>query len=332
MKCEVNDFVLIAVEGSQALARVNKVKSSSLTVTLNGKHLADPTEAKGSTIKIEPGNVMINFGLTPPEGKTVMGTRIQPYYKTYHLKRWGRLHFMRFISDEDQQKFINAFNNVMKWVRKSGLDYKLPIEIEVLPARGGMYAGAYIFKPDTIDTMQLFPKELVSLEFLITHEFGHHIWERFFTDADRKVWIDLFNGSVQVENIDAAKLKRMRKDLIESGLLKTYKKELEDADKVVWKEIIRHIKSVHHLDEHFLQIMLNEKDDLRKIWPKHDIEISDVSLFVSNYARKNPAEMFCESLAHFKSEMEMHPTVKKQIKRTLAALEAANVVATKEAA
>ena len=48
MKCEVNDFVLIAVEGSQALARVNKVKSSSLTVTLNGVTQNASIQADGS--------------------------------------------------------------------------------------------------------------------------------------------------------------------------------------------------------------------------------------------------------------------------------------------
>lgn len=331
MKYEVGDYVLILVETSKALARVEKVKSSSVMVQLNSKALADKNEARGSTIKVDPSNILLNFGTSVPEGQTVMGFRLEPWYGVHHLKRWGRLHWRRFISDEDKQKIIAAFDRVMKEVRKMGLDYKLPIEIEVLPPRG-RWAGFYKYVEDELDTMGLTMKEFVQLEYVIWHETGHHVWYRHLDDETRKKWLDLFAGGVQVEEIDAGKLRRMRKDLVEKANLKEFRKELEDSEKVVLKEVLRHIKSVHHMDPDDLQIMLGQEDDLKKIWPKNAMEVSDISLFVSEYARKNVREMFAESLAFYQTGQEMNPTVKKLIKRTMNDLTAKNVVADKQAA
>lgn len=331
MRHEVGDFVLIVVENSKALARIEKVKSSSLMVQINSKALADKNDARGSTIKVDPSNILLNFGKSVPEGQTVLGFRLEPWYGVHHLKRWGRLHWRRFISDEDKTKIIDAFNRVMKEVRKMGLDYKLPIEIEVLPSRG-RYAGFYKYVEDEIDTMGLTMKEFVMLEYVIWHETGHHVWYRHLDDETRKAWLDIFAGGVQVEEIDAGKLKRMRKDLVEKQNLKEFRKELEDAEKVVLKEVLRHIKQVHHMDADDLQLMLGQQDDLKKVWPKNAMEVSDISLFVSEYARKNCKEMFAESLAFYMTGQEMHTTVKKLIKRTMNDLTAKNVVSDRQAA
>lgn len=332
MRCEPGDFLLVAVEAKKFLARAKKVKNSSVLVELNGKHLADESTKRGSTIKIDPGNIMLNFGKTVPEGKTVLGVRLEPWYRAVHIKRWGRMHVMRFSSEEDVNKVVDAFTRCMKWIRKSGLDHKLPIDIEFLPGRPGIMAGKYIHDSKAErDTMQLFMDDLIDLEFLINHETGHHLWIHFLDDEWRLKWVTAYHNSVQIENVEPTKIKNLRKDLVTAGNVKDFNKTLEDADKPIFKEILRQIRQVHHLNSEHIQIMLNQQDDLRAIWPKRDLDISDVGMFVSKYARKSPEEMFCESLAHYLADREMHKTIRKLIKQTLEHLEAENL-ATREAA
>jgi hypothetical protein len=190
-------------------------------------------------------------------------------------------------------------DNFRKLVLKHHLP-TLPIMTEI-HARKGSHLGAYKYssKGETDKLIARVDESISEMPYIFGHEYGHGIWFRHFTPRKRLAWIKLYHESVALSDLSKRDLEMMLDDLKSAGDSASYMKACEGDMLVAVKAIFRHIKQVHSIDRHHfdLILMLDEEgtraDDY---WPKH-LEISEKNVLLTDYAKKNPEELFAETFA-----------------------------------
>lgn len=318
MRTEINDYVIFTMEEKYFLGKVVKVKNNKLRIQLSGKHEADKDSIAGTKFKINHDDIITNLGKEPEPGKAY-NINIEPYYESSFVRPWGKVFIFRRLAQKEKEYTLKLLKNAGKVITATGLTDHLPIDIEIRPKNGKIGGKYQIKKGETILTVcsQNLDKETVN--HVVFHEFGHHMLFNHMTDQDKSVWIDLYHRStIVVKKFSDVRLNNLRKTLVKIGSIKEFKQENADSD--LFKLALKNIREIHKIGQNDLQILLNNGNNLKDYWPNVELEMSDLNLYVSQYAGKSYEEYFCESLAYYLTGKKLPKEVKKQLKITLKGL------------
>jgi septum formation topological specificity factor MinE len=316
-----DDFVLITEPGLKkpVLAKVLKLKNDGIHGLLSYEKIALEGEA-AFEFDCQFEDVVANLGPKPTYGK-VFGCDIEPYHKLITTKLSStRVAVMVGLSTREEEKLEASFSKFYKIAKKHGfLQHFKQIRIVVRPGMTSV-AGMWSLAKDGSEKIDIYvprsdaaEKGNTPVEYILAHEIGHHIWNRYFTEEEKAVWIAMHRKAVAVEDHNTAKVAHFRSQLVAAGSVKELKKTIEDeAEKKLFSEILSRVCKTFKIRPDELNALLKSGDNLSNYWINTAVQKSDSSVIITEYARKNSQELFSECLAHYLLGMEMPEKLEKK--------------------
>jgi hypothetical protein len=308
------DFILIQDNSVKkpVLAKVISVKDSKIHGILSYERIALDGE-DSFKFECDPLDVVANLGPKPAFGK-VFGCDIEPYHKTFrHQLSDAQVAVMVDLSDKEEEKLVDAMSKIYKIAKKHGfLKHFKQIRYVIRPGISSV-AGMWSLAKDGSEKIDLYvprsdasDKKAMPFDYVIAHEAGHHIWNRYFEETEKAVWIALHRKALAVEEANTAKIAHLRAGLVAAGSIKEFRKSLEtDEEKKLFSEILSKVCKTFKVRPDELNALLKSGDNLSQFWLTTAVQRSDSSIIITEYARKNSQELFAECLAHFLTGAEM---------------------------
>lgn len=270
--------------------------------------------------------LLANLGPKPVVGKSAYGVKIEPYNKSVDTEI-GQMHLFRRLKKLERKALMSAIASTYKDMKKAKLDI-FPITSIVIKPKSGKYAGMYKFKvtlSEVNDSIHLHPETFEDLKYnkyVLFHEYGHGVWYKRVPMNIKAKWIVLYEKRINQLSILKDRLNPMLDDILNfSGTLMEFQKEMEEEDRLVFKEILNHYKRFHRLDIRALSILLSEDTQaFASMWPKRASIISSVKEDPTTYAMTSPEELFAESFAFHMTNKTLSKDVTKLMQRTLGSL------------
>lgn len=260
---------------------------------------------------------------TKPEVGSVFGVYVEPHRaeKEHPL---GMVHYYRRMSKLDKKALRSAMDTTVTLLQKHGLDDILPIQrIEIRSAKG-RYAGCYKYKlvdGKAQDAMILHPQTFEDLKYniyVLAHELGHALWYRRLPDAYRARWLALYNSYTTVNNAKRTRLEQLLKALVDSQVsVREFKRDLEEDDAALFKEVETYLKRHHKLSPEGLNILLNHNSQtLGEIWPSY-ASLSETEQPISAYGATSVFEFAAESFAFYLTGKQLPKRIDKLMERSI---------------
>jgi hypothetical protein len=307
-----DDFLIIEQGKKHRLTKVLKNKNNKIIVKY-----ADVPQSENFSL---PEDLIIaNLGKNPKYG-SAYNLKIEPFREHHLLRPVGDVFVFRFLEDEERESLLKQLKIFAKWVEREGFITFLPIVINIRNKRG-KWAGSYKYttKEDTLDELTIHTENLVDLQYLFKHEWGHHVWFRYLNDKQRAKWVSLFKEKIlTIHNFDDKMLKKLKNDWIKSKLTgKEFIKECEDVEKKLFVNAISYVKRSHKLNLKHVDLMLHEGKEITKYWPQ-EITFCEPTSIVSEYACVSPEEFFAESFAfYYLKESNLDSEISTSMEKTL---------------
>jgi len=306
MNLKSEDYLLVKQSnGKPFLLRAEKVTTETVTgVVVKDCHIP----GKKQVIDVPRSDCFANMGKDPMPG-FAYGVDLEVYRgrKEHHI--FGMQNFFYRPKKDVSKQWLKTLDVAGKKLKTAGFTKVLNDEIiwEIAKHNGQKYAGYYTpRRGDTIAPRIRIHLEIVgakSSDYLgfIYHEFAHHLHYAYLMESlklDAR-WIQLFNTSIKVVNINKSICEQLLNGLLEGEVKPSrFKAEIEDDElKLAYQWILRtiaqnHAISVRELDKLF---EADFKSDIEALWPKHHIRKKDLEPIVTEYATKNFKELFAES-------------------------------------
>ena len=320
MYVEKDDFVIAQVGQKKHLAKITKNnEGKNIKARVDSKDNHSPQLAKENVVDLNKDDIFLCLGKSPNYG-TAYGVKIEPYVDSFYLNPWGIVYLFRHLTKGEIYYIKKSLKETGIFIKNIGLTDFLPIEI-LIRNNTGKRVGCYIYKRKEVeyDELQLFPKEIVSLnqlKHLNSHEFAHHIWFRYMGEKERSKWIKLYHKSVAVSKLNKRDLKKYLDDLETENSTKSLNKNLDKQEKEIFKEIILWIKKTHKLEKDDIDDLLKAGESISGYWPT-EIDIGDMDISISEYAKKNSKEFFAEAFCHYFQPLENSNKIPKKIETRL---------------
>lgn len=316
-----DSYVIVEYQGRNFLAlAINPERNRAV---LDNSLASDDT----ITMEYDERTLLAVLGTKPRVGTTAFGVKIQPFVGQSESE-YGPFNYFRELSDLEKKALRSALKRTYATMKDNGLSSVFPIgKFNVFPKKG-KYAGMYHFRRkgdevnDTIDLHPMTFEDRKYNEYLLLHEYGHAVWYRLMDSAIKAKWIALYHSRLELANVKKEQLDGMLKDLLHfSGTLKDFLKELPDDERIIFREVLSHIKRYHKLDNYALEILHVENTErFASLWPKRATIIESVKEDPSAYAMTKPEEMFAESFAFHLTGRTLSKDIRVLIKRTLKSL------------
>jgi hypothetical protein len=320
---------------------INYQDGDYIIVETTKKHLvkvgtADPDESRGilessmvsgehEVIEFKAEHVLSNLGAKPKIG-TVHGVKVEPWIKTFDTAVGECDVYYRPLDVKVFKHMIESEAEAMHDLLVKWKLHKLaPVQLELRLAKGKKLAqGMFSYGKGRgeLDIIVCRPQDTYSMRFLLLHEFGHAIWSHCLRDDVKARWIKKYHSSVDVETFDGGLCLRLLEDMLafEDMLPSEYGGQLEEEAEVsAYQNILGWIESNHGLREQDLNVLhrVGAEDMIRKVWPE-SVTNSDKRVLVSEYAKKNAEELWCDSLAYGKTGL-IPEDIADMVERTLKA-------------
>lgn len=322
MQVDISDYILINIDDKKPkLGLVNKIRKDKIYGNFCIKTIGLEPEDYKFIIRKE--DIVSNLSDTPKIGNSY-GLEIEPYYKSYKISGFAEIDFYIKVNKKQFALIIKAFHNFYNWLKKNNMITHLPIEIEIRPNKGKQYGKYihYINKDDKLDKViiRLNEYEESILNYVIAHEMGHHIKFNYINKDFISKWIKIYYKSVLIDSIDLNDLKSLRKEFEKNcSNIYSWKKDLDENDREIYKLCLKHIKNVHSLQERDLIALAENEDNLREFWPNTILK-STVELIISDYGKKNVDEYWAECFAFWYSKIEMPKECRKLVMNTITSI------------
>lgn len=294
MQVSQGDYVILNMGKKPELARISQVpegKKGKLQATLCRE--VDTEVKTVLPVEFTMTEVVSILGKRPRIG-SVYGAKVEPLLKTRNSKIWNEIRFYAYIDEAWEKLIVKEVAVAMHKLEKMRLDgVQLDLEIREV---GGKYAGWYKNYPRR-DIDKLCVKPMPNAEGLhgvVWHEYGHAIWFRRMTSKQRFEWVKLYHEYIGLQDVSESDLNKIRKQVEASGSMGRYAKEADEEQQLIFKCIMRQISQVHNMQKKHLDMALFQGESLKDFWPT-SLEMSEKQVIVTDYARKNPEELFAES-------------------------------------
>jgi hypothetical protein len=316
-----DDFVLIQ-DGSvtkPVLAKITAVKGGKIHGILSYEGVAIEGE-DSFRFDCDMGDIVANLGPRPAFGKA-FGCEIEPYHKTLrtNLSDSG-VAVMVDLSDKEEEKLTKAFSKIYNISKQHGfLKHIKQIRYVIRPGMTSV-AGMWSLSKAGTEKIDLYvpradsaEKKAMPFDYVIAHELGHHIWNRYFEETEKASWIALHRKALAVEEANTSKVSHLRAGLVAAGSVKEFRKALEtDEEKKLFSEILSKVCKTFKVRPDEINALLKSGDNLSNFWLTTAVQRSDSSIIITEYARKNSQELFAECLAHFLTGVEMPEKLSKK--------------------
>jgi hypothetical protein len=298
-----NDYLVIQLEKKRHLVQVIKSKEKLVGV-IDGPSRSSPNTQQ--TIDIKDDMIVANLGPEPVWG-SAYGVKIEPYKNTEHLKPWGDIHYFLGLEEHERSRLIKNLTLVSDKLREMGLTHHLPIEIHIRPPKGKYHGWYKKHRGESLDTMTLMPADWdnKSLRYIIAHEIGHYVEFNFFTPRVKKMWIKAYHDFVRLKNIPDEFIKNSKEKIEESKEIDSVYQDLDEEDQGYLDVIFGWVEEHHHLTAEHLDTLLATGNSLTPYWPNVSLSSSDVEVVVTDYAKKNPEELWAEAFAHHVNKIKI---------------------------
>lgn len=280
-------------------------------------------------VEYDENNLVCNLGAKPKLGGTAFGVRIEPYVTTIDTRQ-GPIHFFREITDLEKKAFRRALKRTFEGMAEKNLNV-FPLGcLRVLPKRGS-YAGMYHFRRkggEVTDRIDLFPATLEDTkynEYVLYHEYGHAVWYRMCDDQIKAKWIKLYHKRLELTSVLKDRLDPMLDELLKfTGSLKDFLKELEDEDRLIFREVLAYYRRYHKMDQHAMDILhMEDTAKFASMWPKRTTIVEVLKDDPSAYAMTKVEELFAESFAFHMTGKTLSKDLAKAMDKTLIKLQSA---------
>ena len=316
-----DDFILIQDSSVRkpVLAKVVGTKDSKIQGILSYEGVAIDGE-DSFKFECDPLDVVANLGPRPAFGKA-FGCDIEPYHKTLrtNLSNSG-VAVMVDLSEKEEDKLMSSFSKIYKIAKEHGfLKHIKQIRYVIRPGITSV-AGMWSLSKAGTEKIDLYvpradaaEKKALPFDYVIAHEIGHHIWNRYFEETEKASWIALHRKALAVEEANTAKVAHLRAGLVAAGSIKEYRKSLEtDEEKRLFSEILSKVCKTFKIRPDEINALLKSGDNLAQFWLTTAVQRSDSSIIITEYARKNSQELFAECLAHYLTGVEMPEKLSKK--------------------
>ena len=265
-------------------------------------------------------DILATLGKNPVYGNAY-GLKVEPHIKTESLD-FAAVHYYRKVTKAD--KAVLYENLTKAYDTLSDLDVgNFPIVIEV-KHNPGKIEGTYKYNED-MDIITLKPAEFnVDILPLIYHELGHQVWNRDLDAKTKASWVDFYHKGVALSTASKSSVKNVctlfDDHKMKVGEFHNYLEEEygEDAKEIlIFSEIMSYIQDKHHLNTKYFDLLILAGVKIRKYFPKCKLKLTNYNILVSEYAEKNPEELFCETFSYFLSKRKLTDEATALITKTL---------------
>lgn len=277
-------------------------------------------------IDFDPGEVIANLGQTPLPGRTY-GIEVEPLYSKSELDHWGEVFYHRRLP---QQERVNIEKTLVRLGKKLVSDGIFPsmdfyVAIRANQSQRVGYWRHYTNgkKPDELCLQLPDFNNRKDIRLYAAHEAGHGIWFSRMNAAWQGKWIKAYNRNITLAKVTSDQIERIREELLEAQQVKAFNKTLDDEHKSILREILKYIRRTHSLQARHIDVLIENGDDLKEIWPQTRFALSKREVIVSEYAMKAPDEFWCEAFMFYYCEEKVLPKeIVKLIEKTIAAIKA----------
>lgn len=328
-KFESGDFVIAqpAGAGKNFLFKVSGVDKQGIVVGTLEKdsHL----RALRKTVEVPKSDIIVNLGHDPKPGKAYDCDLTSIYKGRKTHEDFGTLYWFYKPDTEVGERIFKSFDKCARILKKQRLDFTIQPDLgiwEIQKYKDEKFCGLYkhsrdpsknphrfIFRPEMVE-----PKDYA---WVILHEHAHHIEREFMhSKALRGQWVQLYNSTILVEDIDKKTCNELLDEiLVQEALPSDYKGQLDDDSKIALKWILKHIKQQHKLSIRELDMLFDAgmKDDIRDVWPDNGVSMNDLKPLVTDYATKSWKELFAESVSLYLTGIVLPKSVVTLVERSL---------------
>jgi hypothetical protein len=295
MKVQPGEFVLVQGVGNTLRPRLVKFLQQ------DGKectgYLDIPNKEDDSkSISFELRDIVANIGKYPKAG-SIYGVKIEPLIRTIKDKQFKEIRVYQKLKDEQLDRLLNELKDFYSDVKQKG-HHKIPYHIEVRNPQG-KYAGYYKYLPKAeFDILCIKPeKNLEGLQYLLSHEHAHGLYWRRCNARTRNSWVKMYHKYIALSEASEEDLSSILEEIQGVGHIGDYLKEADEETKAIVKACLRYIGQVHGIGKHHLDTALSLQESIEEYWPTSSLDFSEKEIIVSDYARKNPEELFAEASA-----------------------------------
>ncbi len=320
MQVAQGDYIILKVADRPALAKVSAVPAAGKKGAYKATLCKEKDTAKKTVLPVEfsLNEVQANMGRHPPVG-TVYGQKVEPLVKTRSSKFWEEIRIYKHLSDKDEAELVSelsaAYNRLVKF-RLGNIKIELEIRQE-----SGKYSGMYFFCPrEENDIMWIKPAQnFEGMRYDVYHEYGHGVWYRMMKPSQRLAWVKLYHEYVGLQEVTAADLEEIREEVEAAGSINAFVKAADEQTQLIFKAAMRQISQVHGLGKKHLDLAITQGESIEDFWPVN-LELSEKEVIVTDYARKNPEELFAESFAHHVAGRKIPKKIQELLDLTLSKL------------
>lgn len=313
MKVERKDYVVVALGGRKLTGRVLHVGDDEVSV----RFIKGQDESYEDTVPVD--DVLANMGKKPIPG-SVYGAAIRPKFGKDSHEFFGDITYYVDVPESDKTRFLKMLDVAQAALQRAIGDIPpLALTTEVHPRKGKMIG---CFKPGEVSTLSVMPtfgETKSEAIHLLAHEYGHGLWSFNMTPVSRLRWVNLFRSNTQIEVVEGDESDQIRDIVVSNGGIRSAISDSTEETAALIKAAVKHIRDVHGLTAAHLNMMVAEGEDLSDVWPTH-IEIGTRSVFVTDYARKSPEELWCESLGYSLAGAKIPKKAEALVRKTLTAI------------
>lgn len=256
---------------------------------------------KQELIRFDMDTVLSNNGADPQPGSSY-GVKLNKFHRQVS-SLLADVYLYYTPSDAYLTKLLNTLDSCAEMYIEKGWVFSKKFRIEVYKYHGQKTVGWYKHnkKDEVEDVLALCNSEDdPELTRLIHHEFVHRIQTCSSLAGHSKAkaaWIKRYHEEVTTTLHDEAFITRMSDAFTKSQKsLKDWCLSLEDDEKTIMKKVFKVIKETHKLEPKDLQTLWLAEEDITQYFPK-TVEIMDMEILLTDYARKNPDELMAEVLS-----------------------------------
>lgn len=320
MKAEKGDYCLVKAGASNAkeLIRILTEDAGKYSGKLDRPKKSD--DGSGDTVTLEFGrkDIICNFGKSPSPG-AAYGVKVEPLLKTEPDPYWGEIRIYKKMEEVETLAVMDQLKTFKLALKEKR--HRIVKPLLELRAPSGKMAGRYKYRPkeeqDILTAMV--PEDKTDFQYVLAHEYAHGLWFRSLTKQSRLRWVKLYHEYITLLDSDERDLEKLLDEVHTAKSISAGLRAVDDDEKLLFKECIKHISRVHGLNKTHLDMMLDADDSLTDLWPQQ-IELSEKEVLVSDYARKSPEELWAEAYSFWFIGRKLPKVVQALVEKTLTRL------------
>ena len=265
----------------------------------------------------ERDDVVATLGKSPTQG-SVYGVQVEPLIQTLgNHPFWGEVQLYVNFDDDQIRSLKKEMGKFAKELQRRKMP-KLPLVVQVRNKKGKQ-VGMYRHTGKDVDYLIVRPSpDIVDIDYIFGHEYGHGVWFRCMTPKQRLSWIKAYHSTITIHKSDD--VESFLEGVVSNGDIKSYMRELAEDQVAAYKACFRYIKTVHGLNSDDIQLMLTYQDDISPYWPK-SVEFSEKDNPLGLYAAKDVKEFFAEAMAFHLKGMKLPKNISSLLEKTLQRLD-----------